>query len=254
MAAEPGTDGAAVAKRPAALVLPFIPQICHICAAEPPFGSPTAVARPVGLALRCSLCSVCGCFERQKGGRFFFFCFVLSSCRLKDLSHVSFILRLVCVWMGTLGLLPHYSVYKEMHTFATQGVGDDTSCSCVTLPSLFILCFLNASKRRDGDSGGGGVGRPSTLPHIRINHEFSTMPNVLCAVVQLLISLVFPSPSSLCTFSSLYLFKAEIYGLYQAWEGEANVAVNGNHRLFILQQYTCLLSRSVLSLFFFCFV
>lgn len=184
-----------------------------------------------------------------------FFClFVLSSCRLKDLSHVSFILRLVCVWMGTLGLLPHYSVYKEMHTFATQGVGDDTSCSCVTLPSLFILCFPNASKRRDGDSGGGGVGRPSTLPHIRINHEFSTMPNVLCAVVQLLISLVFPSPSSLCTFSSLYLFKAEIYGLYQAWEGEANVAVNGNHRLFILQQYTCLLSRSVLSLFFFCFV
>lgn len=155
VAAEPGTDGAAVAKRPAALVLPFIPQICHICAAEPPFGSPTAVAPPVGLSLRCS---VCGGFEREKGGRFFF---VLSSCRLKDLSHVSLILRLVCVWMGTLGLLPHYSVYKEMHTFATQGVGVDTSCSCVTLPLLFILFYVFRTHRSGGleiqGSGGGLV-------------------------------------------------------------------------------------------------
>lgn len=102
-------------------------------------------------------------------------------------------------------------------------------CLC----SLFYFMFserIEAAGWRFRGAGGGS----STLPHIRSNHEFSTMPNVLCAVVQLLISLVFPPPlpSSLCTFSSLYLFKAEIYGLYQAWEGEANVAVDGNHRLF----------------------
>ena len=42
-----------------------------------------------------------------------------------------------------------------------------------------------------------------------------------------------------------YLFKAEIYGLYQAWKGKTNVTVDKNKKekksqAFILQQYICL--------------
>lgn len=84
-----------------------------------------------------------------------------------------------------------------------------------------------------GWSGGGGViifaahqDQPCILNNAKCFMRSSTTSN--------LSGVFFPPPSSLCTFSSLYLFEAENIWivLSMGWEAEANVAVDWNHKLF----------------------
>lgn len=68
--------------------------------------------------LRVSLCVAASgrfylnCLELSCLAGFFFLCFFPWILRPVSVC--------VCVWTGTLGLLPHYSLLKEMHTLATQ--------------------------------------------------------------------------------------------------------------------------------------
>lgn len=131
-------------------------------------------------------------FERW--GRLFNGRFLISSSRQRVESKISRARFLyICVFffsVGTLGLLPHYSVYKEMHTLTTQGLdahSHDLRLHHFAFCSLFFWTRkMSALWRWDGDMGwakrpGGFFRGLSTSLRIRINHEFSVMPNVLWA-------------------------------------------------------------------------
>lgn len=76
--------------------------------------------------------------------------------------------------------------------------------------------------------------------------SFTMMPNVFRSRVQLLISdsSSVSSPPPISFFVHVfYLFKAEIYGLYQAWKGKQMLQLAKTQKksqAFILQQYICL--------------
>lgn len=206
-------------------------------AAEPPLDSPAAVAPPVG-----------GGFEQEKGGRFYlmrvglwclavFFCFVF---------FFPLILRRVCVfgqepwdccltilyikkcthWQHSTGRWRRHQV--QLHHFAF---------------ALYLISFFSERIEAAGWAGqvGGRVfgGVANFAAHQDQSWILNDAKCFMCSSTTSDLSGVSSPPPSLCAFSCLYLFKAEIYGLYQAWEGEANVAVDWNRKLFILQQYTC---------------
>lgn len=77
--------------------------------------------------------------------------------------------------------------------------------------------------------------------------SFTMMPNVFRSRVQLLISdsssVSSPPPPISFFVHVFYLFKAEIYGLYQAWKGKQMLQLTKTQKksqAFILQQYICL--------------
>lgn len=77
--------------------------------------------------------------------------------------------------------------------------------------------------------------------------SFTMMPNVFRSRVQLLISdsssVSSPPPQISFFVHVFYLFKAEIYGLYQAWKGKQMLQLTKTQKksqAFILQQYICL--------------
>ena len=75
----------------------------------------------------------------------------------------------------------------------------------------------------------------------------------LCLSVSLSLSPLSPPPSPHLFVHFFYLFKAEIYGLYQAWKGKTNVTVDKkkiNHRLLFYSSIF-VYSRDLFSLSFF---
>lgn len=75
--------------------------------------------------------------------------------------------------------------------------------------------------------------------------SFTMMPNVFRSRVQLLISdsSSVSSPPISFFVHVFYLFKAEIYGLYQAWKGKQMLQLTKTQKksqAFILQRYICL--------------
>lgn len=128
-----------------ACVTVYPPNMSHLC-------SRTSLWLPHCCGATCgSLYALQRLFNNRREVVFF--------CWLPDLWHVSFILRPVCVWMEPWDCCLTILYIKTCTHSQHRALGDDTSCSCVTLPSLFILFFLNALKRRYGDLAGGGACR-----------------------------------------------------------------------------------------------
>lgn len=95
---------------------------------------------------------------------------------------------------------------------------------------------------------------PRTSLYIRINHEFSMMPNVCLffSRVHLLIrlsSLPPPPPPTISLYIFFYLFKAEIYGLYQAWKGKQMLQLTEITGFYFTAVYLFILGICFLSFF-----
>lgn len=167
--------------------------------------------------------------------------FLISSSRQRVESKISrarFFYICVFFSVGTLGLLPHYSVYKEMHTLTTQGLdahSHDLRLHHFAFCSLFFWTRkMSALWRWDGDMGWAKKDRadffkgcrPRCASGLIVNSQWCQMFYEQSTTFNLfLVRLLLPS---LCTFV-FYLFKAEIYG--SSMEGRTNVTVDGNHRL-----------------------
>lgn len=195
-------DGITVAiwKRPTVFVLPrpkdvtFVTRSTwHTCPSDPP----TDVVPPVGRSVRCRLGSVWGYYffythtkRFERWGRLFNR-FLKSSSRRRVESKISRarFFFYMCVFFRLEPsdcCLTILYIKKRTHSPRRGWMCTLMVCDCIVLP--FALYFSEHERcwRWDGDMG--WAKRPgrffrglSTSPRIRINHEFSMMPNVLWA-------------------------------------------------------------------------
>lgn len=157
--------------------------------------------------------------------------------------------------VGTLGLLPHYSVYKETHTLTTQGLdahSHDLRLHHFAFCSLFFWTWkMSALWRWDGDMGWAKrTGRffegcrPRCASGLIMNSQWCQMFYEQSTTFNLFLCVFFS-----CLFVHLFSIYLKQKYMDRIEHGRANQCYSGRKsQAFILQQYICLLSGSVLSL------